>query len=156
MMRISTALVLLATLALSACDQPPAPPVVEPLADEPVAPPEALPAPQAKAVQAVSPKPAAPAKVELAPPPTAPVAEVRLPAEKPILPPLDLSLPEEVLQAPSVFAEAPTEPLLPPMFNEPDPDATSFQLHGKLISNERIDSYWESLEGAELHFEFKR
>lgn len=80
---------------------------------------------------------------------------------KPVAPkpqaPLDLSLPAEVfepLQPLEPLDESPAT-LLPPLFvekTEPSP----FQLNGKLITNERSDDYWDSLEGAELQFEFKR
>ncbi|WP_244527236.1 hypothetical protein [Pseudomonas borbori] len=72
---------------------------------------------------------------------------------------LDLSLPTELLEpSESVesFSELPST-LLPPLFDEQNPAVSPFQLQGKLITNERGDQdYWESLEGAELQFEFKR
>jgi len=70
--------------------------------------------------------------------------------------PLDLSLPEDLLLAPLAGEELPLTPLLPPLFEAKAKPESPFQLHGKLISNERVDDYWESLEGAELQFEFKQ
>ena len=71
---------------------------------------------------------------------------------------LDLSLPTELLEpteSVESFSELPST-LLPPLFDDQNP-AGPFQLQGKLITNERGDQdYWESLEGAELQFEFKR
>nr|WP_298167517.1 hypothetical protein [uncultured Pseudomonas sp.] len=72
---------------------------------------------------------------------------------------LDLSLPTELLEpteSVEAFSELPST-LLPPLFDEQNPAGSPFQLQGKLITNERGDQdYWESLEGAELQFEFKR
>jgi hypothetical protein len=171
---------LLTLLSLVACDQPPVPqpapqpkpPKTEsakPLPVTPVAP-KAEPAPVKPAVVAKPVEPPVPA--------SPPVAKAAAPAvaakpkpqskpkpaavvSKPVAPkpqaPLDLSLPAEVfepLQPLEPLDESPAT-LLPPLFvekTEPSP----FQLNGKLITNERSDDYWDSLEGAELQFEFKR
>ncbi|NQD95133.1 hypothetical protein HP532_21000 [Pseudomonas sp. CrR25] len=71
---------------------------------------------------------------------------------------LDLSLPPEVLeqlQAEDARDEA-LAPLLPPLFEEKQPAVSPFQLSGRLITNEGDDDYWNSVDGAELQFEFKR
>ena len=47
-------------------------------------------------------------------------------------------------------------PLLPPLFGEKPEVQSPFQISGRLISNERVDDYWDSIEGAELQFEFKQ
>lgn len=47
-------------------------------------------------------------------------------------------------------------PLLPPLFVEKTAPSSPFQLHGKLITSERGDDYFESVEGAQLQFEFKQ
>lgn len=163
--------VLLPLLALAACDNEPAPPI------EPVEPPKprvsapAVPLAQAPVVAPAA-KPSAkqasePAKASPTPrpvantPPVKDKPEVSV-AKTPIAEPrleLDLSLPEELLESmESVepFSELPS-PLLPPLFDEQSAASSPFQLQGKLITNERGDQdYWESLEGAELQFEFKR
>ncbi|MBU0900996.1 MAG: hypothetical protein KKH62_03445 [Gammaproteobacteria bacterium] len=46
-------------------------------------------------------------------------------------------------------------PLLPPLFGEKVQPDSPFQLNGKLITNERDEDYWQSVEGAQLQFEFK-
>ena len=46
-------------------------------------------------------------------------------------------------------------PLLPPLFGETVQPESPFQLNGKLITNERDEDYWQSVEGAQLQFEFK-
>lgn len=170
-MRISMAGVLLMALALSACDQSPGPtespraepqpPVEQPLGQsglpqvepEPSAPEQkqvqAVPAKSAIAAQEKAVRPAAPDRNRVSP-------DVSNSPTKPVLPALDLSVPEEILLAPSAVEAVPLEPLLPAFFTEKSPEQSSFQLHGKLISNERIDDYLDSLEGAELHFEFKQ
>jgi hypothetical protein len=170
-MRFSMALLGLLLLGLAGCDQqdkmPPstakAPDAVLQPADQtmaPDAPAVAEPSPEAAPESARAPlKPAAPAAVKPAP------AEQKPPAAVPVAPrsepardkaPLDLSLPEDLLLAPLAGEELPLAPLLPPLFEAKAKPESPFQLHGKLISNERVDDYWESLEGAELQFEFKQ
>lgn len=72
---------------------------------------------------------------------------------------LDLSLPPELaeqLNAEDGGAEAALAPLLPPLFEQKRPVVNPFQLSGRLITNEHDEDYWNSVEGAEVQFEFKR
>ena len=165
-------LVLLPLFALAACDSEPAPPIdpaappkprvsapVVPVAPAPrVAPAAEPPAKQASepAKPSPQPKPVA-SKPQIKEAPKASVTKAPAPAPAPRLE-LDLSLPTELLEpteSVESFSELPST-LLPPLFDDQNP-AGPFQLQGKLITNERGDQdYWESLEGAELQFEFKR
>lgn len=168
-MRTPPLLLALALLALVACEQTdkprPASPETRPaqpeatpveLAPSPVPvsapalvkPPAAPPRP-AQAAQAVT----APNKMPAPVAKPAPPAQVAPPS---LTAPLDLSLPDDLLLAPLQAEEVPLAPLLPPLFGARVKPESPFQLHGKLISNERVDDYWESLEGAELQFEFKQ
>ena len=78
-------------------------------------------------------------------------------------PKLDLSLPTELVDKlePSVDkAPLARKPVLPAMFNEKPATDTSFQLNGRLISNEmdlqlRNDSR-RDVEGAAIDFQFKQ
>lgn len=69
---------------------------------------------------------------------------------------LDLSLPDEVLEElnanDTTLVEVPA-PLLPPMFVDKIPGQPPLQLSGRLITGEGRD---DSVEGAEVQFEFKR
>jgi len=72
--------------------------------------------------------------------------------------PLELSLHPDVfdpLQPLEPLNDLST-PLLPPLFVEKTEPESPFQLNGKLITNERGDDYWQSVEGAQLQFEFKQ
>lgn|SRR3990167_5900796 len=167
--------VCLPLLALAACDNDPAPPIVPVEPPKPRAPAPAVPvAPAPVVAPAVKPPAAPPAKqanepakpdplpktvaskpvVKEAPKANEPKAPVPAPRLE-----LDLSLPTELLEpteSVESFSELPST-LLPPLFDEQNPAGSPFQLQGKLITNERGDQdYWESLEGAELQFEFKR
>ncbi|XQE68681.1 hypothetical protein ACOAPY_08995 [Pseudomonas sp. P3C3] len=169
------ALGLVVTL-LAACDQAPAPPKPTP-APEPAAPAveqPKVPAPPAEVERTVEAKPEQPPeaprqepRVRAAPPDKAPV-EARVlpkPAQKPApkvepLSPaaLDLRLPDELVQrlelgAPLELTER--EPLLPPLFVEKPAEPSPYQLNGRLITNDRVDDYWDSVEGAELQIEFR-
>jgi hypothetical protein len=96
------------------------------------------------------PKPAAVSK---------PVAKEDSVAVAPLRAELDLSLPADLfeeLQSLVAPDEPPSPALLPPLFREEQAAESPFQLNGKLITNERSDDYLDSLEGAELQFEFKR
>jgi hypothetical protein len=42
------------------------------------------------------------------------------------------------------------------MFGEKPEVQSPFQISGRLINNERVDDYWDSIEGAEVQFEFRR
>ena len=155
---------LLALLSLAACEQPANPPALAkapavqtqvdtstggktplapvnpaPLAEPPAAPKPAKSPPSAKPV-------AAPVKAKAA----APAPEKKVP--------LELSLHPDVfdpLQPLEPLNDLST-PLLPPLFVEKTEPESPFQLNGKLITNERGDDYWQSVEGAQLQFEFKQ
>ncbi|MGB4072910.1 hypothetical protein [Pseudomonas sp.] len=135
------------TSALESTVSPPAAPVVPEtvavLEPQQLAEPEAKPKPVIAPTQAAPPKAVKPAK---------PAA----PEQPPVV--LDLSLPPEVfapLQPLEPLDDAPAK-LLPPLFGEKVAPESPFQLNGKLITNERGDDYWESVEGAQLQFEFKQ
>ena len=169
------ALGLVVTL-LAACDQAPAPPEPTP-APEPAAPAveqpkvPAQPIEVERTVEAKPEQPPAPprqdARVRAAPPDKAPEAARVLPksAQEPApkvepLPAdkLDLRLPDELVQRLELGAplEQPErEPLLPPLFVEKPAEPGPYQLNGRLITNDRVDDYWDSVEGAELQIEFR-
>ncbi|QLC74562.1 hypothetical protein LPB260_28190 [Pseudomonas sp. LPB0260] len=144
--------------------QAPAQALSTPPADAPAAAPtEAGPGPEVpEEPQAVAPVPAAVTPSKAAPPPAASRAEEQQ-ASAPVAPvqpehaTLDLSLPPELLEqlsAEGVPGEV-AAPLLPPLFEE-DAAGDPFQLSGRLITNEDDADYWESVDGAELQFKFKR
>ena len=169
-----TCLTLVCLALLSGCE-----PAPEPAAEKPesAAPAVVSPAPEAPAdvtasepdeapapVIAPKPEPAEPAK----PKPKAtdkPQAQAKPPAKaKPAIAPqpeprlaLDLSVPQELFeQALDSETREELSPLLPPMFGEKPEVQSPFQISGRLINNERVDDYWDSIEGAEVQFEFKR
>ncbi len=167
--------VFLPLLALAACDNDPAPPIVPveppkprvstpavPVAPAPVVAPAAEPAAEPAAKKASEPaKPSQPPKPVVSKPAvkeTSKASVAKAPVPVPKLE-LDLSLPTEMLEpteSVESFSELPST-LLPPLFDEQNAAGSPFQLQGKLITNESGDQdYWESLEGAELQFEFKR
>ena len=173
---------LLALGLVAACDEPPKPPaplptpprteVVPAPASKPPASVPAEPVVSAPAASkpsdstpAVSTKPAAPqGQPQKSQPAAAKVpspAVAKAPAAKPQpLPPvkLDLRLPAELveqLEPGGLLAELPSEPLLPPLFVEKPAEPGPFQLNGRLITNDQNESYWDSVEGAELQFEFR-
>lgn len=169
------ALGLIVTL-LAACDQAPAP--SEPIpAPEPAAPAVEQPKVPAQPVEVertVEAKPEQPPvpplqepRVRAAPPDKAPEAARVLPkaAQKPApkvepqpADKLDLRLPDELVQRLELGAplEQPErEPLLPPLFVEKPTEPGPYQLNGRLITNDRVDDYWDSVEGAELQIEFR-
>ncbi|MCU9950199.1 hypothetical protein [Pseudomonas sp. PDM13] len=120
------------------------------------------PKPTAKPEQKPAAKPKADAKpvAKAAQPATSPAGNARKP-EKTELPKakLDLRLPKHLVDKlePEIVEERKAEePLLPPMFTEKAPTEGPFQLNGKLLTNEKEDDYWRSVEGAELQFEFKQ
>lgn len=156
---------LLTLLSLAACEQaanPPAP------AQTPAVQAEPEPVPAKAAPAALSPAPpaapsvapatrkqpsAAPAQLVAAPSkakPATAVAETRAA--------LELSLHPDVFDPlqPLVPLNDLSTPLLPPLFVEKAEVQSPFQLNGKLITNERADDYWQSVEGAQLQFEFKQ
>lgn len=72
---------------------------------------------------------------------------------------LDLNLPEDLLgrwESKGKSELAKPKPLLPPLFQEPKESSSPFQLSGKLITGKDGDDYWDSIDGAELNFEFKQ
>lgn len=71
---------------------------------------------------------------------------------------LDLSLPKDLAEQLNAEdqGDAALAPLLPPLFEEKKPAQNPFQVSGKLLTNEVDKDYWDSVEGAELQFEFKR
>ncbi|MBH3339991.1 hypothetical protein I5L51_12810 [Pseudomonas mendocina] len=150
---------------LSACEREPEP-VAQQSEPEPaaVATPEPVaevvkpkpvePAPPAKAVES---KPAAPAKAPVAAKPKPVVATKAKPAEPEPKLALDLSVPQELFeQALESDTREELSPVLPPLFGEKPEAQSPFQISGRLISNERVDDYWDSIEGAEVQFEFKQ
>lgn len=150
---------------LSACERAP-----ESVAQQPQSEPAAVAAPVE--VPVVKPEPVEPATpinvVEdkpVAAPVKPPVAVKPKPAAapkpKPVEPEpkqaLDLSVPQELFeQALQSETREDLSPLLPPLFGEKSEVQSPFQISGRLISNERVDDYWDSIEGAELQFEFKQ
>ncbi|WP_230924722.1 hypothetical protein [Pseudomonas wenzhouensis] len=99
--------------------------------------------PPAKAPVAAKPKPAAAPQ----PKPAEPEAKLAL----------DLSVPQELFeQALENETREELSPVLPPLFGEKPDVQSPFQISGRLISNERVDDYWDSIEGAEVQFEFKQ
>ena len=164
MMRKSI-LLLLCLGWLSACEREPKPAAQQPApapavvtataAVAEVAKPEPVePAPPAKVVES---KPVPPAKPPVATKPQ-PAA---VPQPKPAVPEptlvLDLSVPQELFeQALESETREDLAPVLPPLFGEKPEVQSPFQISGRLISNERVDDYWDSIEGAELQFEFKQ
>jgi hypothetical protein len=100
-------------------------------------------APKIRAADQVKPKPAL---VASKPKPDEPKARLDMSLNLDVFDPLQ---PLEPLDDQST-------PLLPPLFGEKIAPDDGFQLNGKLISNERDDDYWQSVEGAQLQFEFKQ
>lgn len=96
--------------------------------------------------------------------PAASQASCRTRQAKPAAPAPEKKVPLELSLHPDVFDPLqPLEPLndlstplLPPLFVEKTEPESPFQLNGKLITNERGDDYWQSVEGAQLQFEFKQ
>lgn len=135
----------------------PAAPVMEPV-------PAAKPIPEPKSETRAAPPDKAPAAAASRPraaekPSTRPVVKAK-PKTEP-LPPvkLDLRLPDEWVQ--HLEPGAPLdklpeqESLLPPLFVERPTEPGPYQLNGRLITNDRDDDYWDSVEGAELQIEFR-
>lgn len=72
---------------------------------------------------------------------------------------LDLSLPPELtaqLNAEDQAAEDGLAPILPAFFEEKKPITNPFQLSGKLLTGEAGTEFSNSVEGAQLEFEFRR
>lgn len=167
-----TSLTLVCLALLSGCE-----PAPEPAAEKPesAAPAVVSPAPEAPADVTVSEPDEAPAPVivpkpepaEPAKPKTTdkPQAQAKPPAKaKPAVAPqpeprlaLDLSVPQELFEQ-ALESETSEElaPLLPPLFGDKPEGVSPFQISGRLINNERVGDYWDSIEGAELQFEFRQ
>lgn len=130
--------------------EPAANPVVEPPAKAPAPVEESAPKSQPPVPQKATPDKAVErAKAEK------PQKVVQAPAKTK----LDLSLPPELaakLEAEDQAAADGLVPILPSFFEEKKPSLNPFQLSGKLITGETGDDYWDSIEGAELQFEFRR
>ena len=150
---------------LSACEREP-----EPVAQQPAPAPAVVTAtaPVAEVAKPEPVEPAPPAKVveskpvpAAKPPVVAKPKPVVAPQPKPVEPEsklaLDLSVPQELFEQ-ALESETSEElsPLLPPMFGEKPEVQSPFQISGRLINNERVDDYWDSIEGAEVQFEFRR
>ena len=165
MLSIRRLALLLALLSVAACEQSPNPPVkakAETVKAQPA--PAAVPSKAAKAELApVVKTPSQPSTSE--PKPAAitqgkskPAVAAREPEPAEPKAPLDLSLHTNVfdpLQPVAPLSDL-SIPILPPMFGDKDKTEGPFQLNGKLITNERDVDYWQSVEGAQLQFEFKQ
>ncbi|UFQ96135.1 hypothetical protein J7655_12420 [Pseudomonas wenzhouensis] len=152
MMRKSI-LLLLCLGWLSACERAP-----EPVAQQPAPEPAVVSAPQpAPPAKVVENKPVPPAKAPVAAKPKPAAAPQPKPAEPEAKLALDLSVPQELFeQALENETREELSPVLPPLFGEKPDVQSPFQISGRLISNERVDDYWDSIEGAEVQFEFKQ
>lgn len=163
MLPIRSLALLLTMLSLVACEQstnPPAKPKAETVKVQPAVKRTAAEVePAAPVVSKPAPKVSEPAPVAAAAQPK-PKPAVVAPKPEPAEPqaPLDLGLHINVfdpLQPVAPLSDL-SIPLLPPMFGDKDKTEEPFQLNGKLITNERDDDYWQSVEGAQLQFEFKQ
>ncbi|QKE65708.1 hypothetical protein HNE05_10030 [Aquipseudomonas campi] len=132
----------------------PAEPVVTPVVTEAAA---SKPAVSAKpAATSSQPQKNQPVRAKVPPPAVAkarPVKPQPLPPAK-----LDLRLPAELVEQMELgepLQELPEQPLLPPLFGEKPTEPGPFQLNGRLITNDQSEDYWDSVEGAELQFEFR-
>lgn len=130
----------------------------------PAPPPATKPAPEAQAETRAAPPDKAPAAARRIPRAEEKVAAKAKPQAKPApapLPPvkLDLRLPDELVQGLTPgepLEQLPAqESLLPPLFVDKPDEPGPYQLNGRLITNDRVDDYWESVEGAELQIEFR-
>jgi outer membrane biosynthesis protein TonB len=109
--------------------------------------PEPVPTPETKEAE---PAPAPP-KPQPKPKPT--------PQPQPEHEPLELSLNPNVFDPLQPYEQLDVQPdkLLPPLFEEKPEPESPFQLNGKLITNDHIQGgYWDTVEGAQLNFEFKQ
>ncbi|WP_256657808.1 hypothetical protein [Pseudomonas sp. 2FG] len=113
-----------------------------------------------QATPAIAPKPSPEPSISKADKEPLPKARLELPKAEAELPKakLDLRLPSDLagqLELGESVDEATNKALLPPLFVEKPPAQSPFQLNGKLITNDREEDYWQSVEGAEVQFEFK-
>lgn len=152
----------LALLALSACDNQESTTTAPREPSKPAVP--IMPTPPADIAPVPAPKPVSKQESKPARPTPKPAAVNKSAVKDSVVAPplkadLDLSLPPDLfeeLQSLVAPDELPSPTLLPPLFRAEEASQGPFQLNGKLITNERGDDYWDSLEGAELQFEFKR
>lgn len=72
-----------------------------------------------------------------------------------MLPPakLDLRLPKELVEEIQPSEVLNEQPVLPPMFVDKTPDASPFELNGRILTNEQAGD--DSVQGAELQFKFR-
>lgn len=89
-----------------------------------------------------------------------PKPAAKVSSSKPLPPAkLDLRLPPDMVEQlqPDESAEVDLakQPLLPEMFVKKPKEPGPFELNGRLITNDRTDDYWDSVEGAELQFKFR-
>lgn len=172
-------LLLLTLSLLAACDESPkpvpTPPRIEPAtkpAGEPSVATEAAPvlAPLVAAKPTAITTPAAPrstagasqvaaAKVQPVPESRVTTGKEHRQPVKPLSPSkLDLRLPAELVEQMELgepLDSLSSQPLLPPLFVEKPVEPGPFQLNGRLITNDQSEGYWNSVEGAELQFEFR-
>lgn len=161
-MKRTDCLLLLSLGLLAACER-------EPVGAQAVAPAPALqsesPTPPLAPVPAAAPAPSVVEAAQQARPSAIKTTPVAKPGAQPSVAAakpepqvaLDLSLPEALLEpSPAQVSGADLVPLLPPLFVDKGGQGSPVQLSGRLLSNERTDDYWESIEGAELQFEFKQ
>lgn len=152
-------LMLLALLSLAACEQSTNPPVKPKAETVEAQPAQAAVTSKAAKAESVTSKPSTPeAKSAVAAQAQPkPAAGARKPEPTELKAPPDLSLHPDVFDPlqPLEPLNDPAAPLLAPMFGEKVAPESPFQLNGKLITNEHGDDYWQSVEGAQLQFEFK-
>ena len=158
---------LLCLVLLSACERA-SEPVAQQSEPEPAVVVALEPAPVVEAAMPKPVEPTAPTKVvesQPVPPALPPVASKpkpvvaakAKPAEPELEQVLDLSVPHELFEpARQSDTQEDISPLLPPLFGEKPEAVSPFQISGRLINNARVDDYWNSIEGAEVQFEFKQ
>lgn len=119
---------------------------------------------QASEPSAVSAVPSAPPVTVAQPATVTPATSSReVKAEPPpSLPPasVDLSLPQQLIDELSIGDSSASmlqsTPLLPPLFVEKPKPQSSFQLNGRLLTDDQLkDDYLESVEGAEIQLQYK-
>lgn len=163
-MKPKSLLLLLCLAWLSACERAPQPVAQQPDPAQAASVTTPVEAPAAKPklvisapVEAVEAKPVvAPGKAPVAVKPQPAPAKPK-PVEPAAAQALDLRVPHELFeQALQSKTERELKPLLPPLFGEKPESTGPFQISGKLINNARVDDYWDSIEGAEVQFEFKQ
>ncbi|SHL86204.1 hypothetical protein [Phytopseudomonas punonensis] len=141
-------------VAVEPAKAPAKPAEQQPAPEKPVTQPQPA-EPQTEAVQkqaSVEPKKAA----QRAKPQSKPAQKVAHEAPKSKL---DLSLPPELSAALDAEDKAATDgvpPILPAFFEERKSSINPFQISGKLLTGELGSQTWDTVEGAQLQFEFHR